>query len=141
MHDAVAHRCLISLAIVMNACSTFVASLADVSRNGMPRPSANSCKPSGVECASEDHSSREKQTDFRLFVINDALGDEIALVADEQLVDILASIAVDLLEPLTDVVERDLVSDVVHDDDAVRAAIIGRRDGAETLRKRATSIE
>src|SRR5271156_6117801 len=33
---------LICRAIVKKACSTFVAFLADVSRNGMPRPSANS---------------------------------------------------------------------------------------------------
>lgn len=33
---------LICRAIVKKACSTFVAFLADVSRNGIPRPSANS---------------------------------------------------------------------------------------------------
>jgi len=33
---------LICRAMVKKACSTFVAFLADVSRNGMPRPSANS---------------------------------------------------------------------------------------------------
>lgn len=37
-------RFLISAAIVMNACSTFVAFLADVSRNGMPNWFAYSCK-------------------------------------------------------------------------------------------------
>jgi len=35
-------RSLICLAMVKNANSTFVALLADVSRKGMPRPSANS---------------------------------------------------------------------------------------------------
>ena len=33
-------RALISAAMVMNACSTFVASLAEVSRKGMPSVSA-----------------------------------------------------------------------------------------------------
>jgi hypothetical protein len=35
-------RALISEAIVMKACSTFVEFLAEVSKNGIPRPSANS---------------------------------------------------------------------------------------------------
>ena len=36
-------RFFISAAIVMNACSTFVAFLAEVSKNGMPNWSAYSC--------------------------------------------------------------------------------------------------
>lgn len=40
-------RFFISAAMVMNACSTLVAFLALVSRKGMPRESANSCRGEG----------------------------------------------------------------------------------------------
>ncbi len=38
-------------------------------------------------------------------VVDDLLGGQIALVADEKLVDILSGVTVDLLEPLLDVRE------------------------------------
>ena len=53
---AVAMRCLISDAIVMNACSTFVADLADVSRNGIERPSARLLADSVSTCFLETRS-------------------------------------------------------------------------------------
>ena len=40
---SITHLFLISAAMVMNACSTFVALLAEVSRNGMPISSAKAC--------------------------------------------------------------------------------------------------
>ena len=40
---------------------------------------------------------------------------------------------VDLLQPALDVVERVEVGDVVHDDDAVSAAVVGAADRAEAL--------
>lgn len=70
---------------------------------------------------------------LRLLVVDDALRDEIALVANKQFVDIFARIAINLLQPLAHVVERHLVGDVVHDNDAVRAAVIRRRNSAEAL--------
>ena len=66
-------------------------------------------------------------------VVDHLLCRQIALVADQQLVDIFARIAVDLLQPLPHVVERNLVGDVVHHNDAVRAAIVRRCDGTEAL--------
>lgn len=62
-----------------------------------------------------------------------ALGLEIGLVAHQQLVHGFVGIPVDFLKPLFDVVEGVLVGDVVNDNDAVSAAIIGRGNGAETL--------
>ena len=53
-----------------------------------------------------------------------ALRDEIALVADEQLVHVLAGISVNLLEPLLHVGEGLLVGDVVDDDDTVSTAVV-----------------
>ena len=65
--------------------------------------------------------------------VDGSLRGEIALVADEQLVDIFRRILVDLLQPLLHVGERSHFGDIVNDDDAVCAAIIRRRDGSETL--------
>lgn len=62
-----------------------------------------------------------------------ALVDEIALVADQELLDGAAGEGVDLLEPLLDVVERLLVGDVVDHDDAVRSSVVAASDGAEAL--------
>lgn len=73
------------------------------------------------------------RTNFCRVVVDDFFGGQVALVADQQLVDVLASITVDFLQPLFDVVERLLVCAVVNDDDTVRAAIITRRDRAEPL--------
>eukprot|EP00964_Phaeocystis_antarctica_P105933 scaffold70910_cov69-Phaeocystis_antarctica.AAC.7 len=53
--------------------------------------------------------------------------------AHQQLVDVLTGVFVDLLKPALDVVERVEVRDVVHDDDAVSAAVVGAADGAEPL--------
>jgi hypothetical protein len=64
---------------------------------------------------------------------DDSLGREVGLVADEELVDILAGVAVDLVEPLLDVVKGFVVGDVVDDDDAVGAAVVRGGDGAEAL--------
>jgi hypothetical protein len=57
----------------------------------------------------------------------------VRLVADKELVDVVGRELVDLLQPVADVVERLLVRDVVDDDDAVRAAVVGGGDGAEAL--------
>lgn len=45
------YRFLISAAIVINACSTFVAFLALVSKKGMPISSANACNITGTQCS------------------------------------------------------------------------------------------
>ena len=64
----------------------------------------------------------------------------IALIAHKQLVHALSSVAINLLQPLLDVVERVHVGDVVDDADAVRAAIVRRRDGAEALLARCVPL-
>ena len=60
-------------------------------------------------------------------------GFEVALVADQQLVHVLRSIPVDLVEPLLHVVERLEVGHVVDDDDAVGSSVVGGGDGSESL--------
>ena len=65
--------------------------------------------------------------------VDDALVDEVGLVADEELVDVLAGVAVDLAEPLLDVVEGLHVGAVKDEDDALGPAVVAAGDGAETL--------
>ena len=64
---------------------------------------------------------------------DDALRGQVGLVADQELVDVLASVPVDLVQPLLHVVEGLVVGDVVDDDDAVGSAVVGRGNGAEAL--------
>ena len=76
---------------------------------------------------------RADETNLGDGVLNHLLVGHIGLVANEQLVDALGGVAVNLLQPLLDVVERVHVRHVVDNADAVGAAIVGRGDGAETL--------
>jgi hypothetical protein len=46
---------------------------------------------------------------------------------------VLRGVAIDFVQPLLDIVERILNGDVVHDDNAVSAAIVRAGDGAEAL--------
>jgi len=66
-------------------------------------------------------------------VLDDLLVCHIALVAYKELVDTLGGVAVNLLEPLLNVVETVHVGDIVNDADAVSAAVVRRGNGAETL--------
>ena len=56
----------------------------------------------------------------------------VILVADQDPVDHLA-VLVDLVQPALHVGEALAAGDVVDDDDAVRAAVVGAGDGAEAL--------
>jgi len=66
-------------------------------------------------------------------IFNHLLARQIALVADEKLVDPLAGVPVDLLEPLFDVRIGVAVRDVVDNDDAVSAAVVRRRNCAKAF--------
>ncbi len=57
-------------------------------------------------------------------VVHDLLGGEVTLVAHKELVDGLAGVPVDFLQPLLHVVEGLLVGYVVDHDDAVGAAVV-----------------
>ena len=95
-------RTLICLAMVKKACSTLVAVFAEVSKNGIPRLSANSCG------ASRRLAPWEKSGQAQYLchcVLDDFLVRHIALVSNEKLVDAFCRIAIDLLQPLLDVVE------------------------------------
>ena len=77
---------------------------------------------------------------FCLVKLDLPLAVHVALVSDEQLVDVLARVLVDLIQPLLDIVEALAVRDVVHDDDAVRAAVVARRDCAKALLPRSVPL-
>ena len=97
-------RSLICLAMVKNACSTLVALFAEVSRKGIPRLSANSCSRPPSDKVSSSGERPGSYLGNR--VLDNLLVRHIALVANEELIDALGRIAVNLLEPLLDVVER-----------------------------------
>lgn len=58
---------------------------------------------------------------------------KVRLVAHQELVHVLARVAVNLAQPLLHVVERLHVRAVKHQDDALRAAVVAARDCAEAL--------
>ena len=66
-------------------------------------------------------------THLRGGVIYHFFGSQITFVSDEELVDVLARVSVDLLQPLLHVVERLLVRHVVHHDDPVRPAVVAAK--------------
>jgi hypothetical protein len=115
---------LMRRAISANATSTFAAVLADTSTNGMACASANPCRR---------FKPASGRADLGRAAVDDPLRREVALVADEEFDDAVGGVALDLRQPIPHVVERRRVGDVVHDHDAVRAAVVGARDRAEAL--------
>jgi hypothetical protein len=65
---------------------------------------------------------------FALFRRYNTLGREIALVADQELVNVFRRISVNFVQPLLNIVEGFGVGHVVNDNNAVRAAVVGRRN-------------
>jgi len=136
-------RSLIWRAMVRKACSTLLALLADVSRKGMPRLSANSCCAWSAACvqgegkwqpggrARRGDATRHLRPYLRHGVFDHLLVRHIALVAYEELVDAFGGVPVNLLQPLLDVVERVHVRNIVDDADAVGPPVVRRRDGPE----------
>ena len=96
----------------------------------MPRLSANSCSQVSTVFSV---TTGAFATHFCDCVLNHLLVRHIALVADQEFIHALCSVAVDLLQPLLDVVEAVHVRDIVDDADAVSAAIVRRCDGAEAF--------
>lgn len=73
--------------------------------------------------------------------VDNLLVGHIALVTNKQLVDALGSVAVNLLEPLLDVVEGFLLGGVVDNNDTVGTTVVRRGDGAETLLSSCVPLE
>ncbi len=57
---------------------------------------------------------------------------QIALVANQHFVGLLVGVAIDFIHPLFDFVEALLVGNIIHDDDAMRSAIILQIDTKST---------
>jgi hypothetical protein len=119
---------LICLAIVKKACSTLDAFLAEVSRKGMPRLSANS-----YVIVSGLLSEARWASYLCRSILDDFFVRHIGLVADKELVDALGRISINFLQPLLDIIERIHVGDIVHHANTVRATVVGRRDCSEAF--------
>jgi hypothetical protein len=65
--------------------------------------------------------------------LNLALARQVALVPDEQLVDILRRVAINSVQPSLHMLERLRVGHVVDDDDAVGAEEVATRDGEKAV--------
>ena len=57
-------------------------------------------------------------------VLDGLIGAEVVFVADENLIDGAGRIAINLLDPLLDILERFQIGAVVNDDDAVGSSVI-----------------
>lgn len=68
-----------------------------------------------------------------LFGRHDTLCRQIGLVAHKELVDVFASVSVNLVQPLLHVVERLIVCHIVYNNDSVGSAVVRRSDGTETF--------
>lgn len=71
-----------------------------------------------------------------LFLRNDPLFVPIALVANQDLVDVLACVLLDVAEPGLYIFERFLVRDIVDEQDPHGAAVVHRGNGTEPLLSR-----
>jgi hypothetical protein len=58
---------------------------------------------------------------------------QIRFVAHNVLFGLLVNVFVDLLQPISDIVEGCLISDIVDDDDAVGPSIVAASDGLEPI--------
>jgi len=85
-------------------------------------------------CRSFEEGDSKRVGEFLgLRILYDLLLNEIGLISNQKFVDRLASVSVDLSEPLLHVVEGDFVGDVIDDDDPVSASVIRTGDGTEPL--------
>ena len=66
-------------------------------------------------------------------VLHDLLVRHITLVAYQKFVHTFGSVAVDLLKPLLDIIERIHISHIVDNTDAMCSAVVGGCDGSESL--------
>lgn len=126
-------RFLISAAIVIKACSTLVAFLADVSRNGIPSWLAYSYKNTRTFKEKVQRRIPYAKTHRSRCCVDDFLCRQITFVAYKKFVYVLTCVTFDFLEPLFHVVEGLLVRAVVDDDDTMSAAVVAGSDCSETF--------
>ena len=67
--------------------------------------------------------------------------EEVTLVADYQLVDLVVSVALNLGQPMANVVEGVGFGDVVHHNDTMRTAVVRRHYGAKALLTRSVPLK
>lgn len=74
---------------------------------------------------------REKY--FGSCVIDDFLCAQVAFVADEELINVLTSVTINFLKPLFNIVERLLVSAVIHYNNAMSTTVVAGSDSSKSL--------
>ena len=70
---------------------------------------------------------------FGSSVIDDFLCAQVAFVANKELVNILTSVTINFLKPLFHIVERLLVSAVVHYNNAMSTTVVTGSDSSKSL--------
>ncbi len=73
--------------------------------------------------------------------VNNSFGCQITFVSHQQLDDLAAGVAFDFCQPLTGVVERDQVCDIVYQYHSMRTPIITAGDRAESLLTRRVPLK
>lgn len=81
----------------------------------------------------EEFDSKRVSEFFALLCADDSLRREITLVTNKELVHILSSVSIDLVQPLLHIVERLHISYIIDNDDTMSSAVVARSNGAETF--------
>ena len=71
--------------------------------------------------------------EFLALLVTDGPVGLVALISDQNADDVVGGVLLDLLNPVTNVIERALVGAVVGKDDTHGALVVGLSDGAEAL--------
>jgi len=90
----------------------------------------------GILSRGLDERNRDREAGSKVLggvVLNNSLVGHIALVPNKELVHALTSVPINLLQPLLDVVEGDLVGDIIDNDDTVGSSVVAGGDGTEPL--------
>lgn len=66
-------------------------------------------------------------------IVDSLLICKITLVTNQKLIDSFSGISINFLQPLLNVAESFLVSDIVDNDDTMSTSVVGGCDGSETL--------
>ena len=67
---------------------------------------------------------------FSSFEFDLSLGNKVAFVTDQQFVNVLASVTVDLQQPLLDVVECFRICNIINDNNTVSTAVVAASNGS-----------
>ena len=113
----------ISLAMVVKVSSTFLEFFADTSKNGTSNCLASSVPSSYDTCLFSSKSHLFPTSNLFTFSVAN-----LTILSKWQ-----GTLPVNLLHPLSHIIKRFLVSDIVHDDDPVRPSVVARCKCSKSL--------